>query len=225
MGGATRGAGHVLMKRLLRWRPPPRTLVFGALGAIALLLVVGVAWFWYGAQQERAQAVHADALAQANGTRNPQTSPTLRPVAARALEAALTQAPNAALAPQTAYELGNLRFEENQYPAARAAYEIALRSARAHPTLRTLAHTAIANAWEAQRDFPKAIEAYTVALADEKPGHYYFEDLLISLGRVQELAGRRDDAIESYRKLLKEPGKLKRESEIRGRLASLGLSR
>lgn len=106
---------------------------------------------------------------------------------------------------------------------ARAAYEIAQGRA-ASATLRTLAHAGIAATWEAERNFAKAVDAYTAALSGKQPGQFYYEDLLIGLGRSQELAGRRDDAIATYKRLLKDVPKLRREDEIRGRLASLGVS-
>jgi tetratricopeptide (TPR) repeat protein len=204
--------------------PSARTLALTGVGVLALLVIAGGIWFWYGSQLERAQGLHGDALAQAYNARTapPDAGNPVRPAAVRALESALSQAPNAALAPQSAYELGNLRFDQRDFAGARAAYEIALGNARKSPTLRTLARAGIASTWEAQRDFPKAIDAYSEAVRDEKPGQFQYEDLLISLGRVQELAGRREDAIQSYRRLLKDAAKLKRESEVRGRLASLG---
>jgi tetratricopeptide (TPR) repeat protein len=209
------------LRTWLAWRPAPRTLVGAGLGVLALALVIGGAWFWLNAQAERAQAVHADALAQAHATRAPEAPATARTAAVAALEAALAQSPGAGLAAQTAYELGSLRFDLGQYAPARAAYEIALTKAGS-ATIRTLARAGIAATWESERNFPKAVEAYTAALAGEKPGQFYYEDLVIGLGRSQELAGRRDDAIQTYRRLLKEVPKLRREDEIRGRLASLG---
>jgi tetratricopeptide (TPR) repeat protein len=197
--------------------------VAAGLGGLALVLVIGGAWFWLSAQAERAQAVHADALAQAHTTRAAQAPATARTAAATALEAALAQSPGAGLAAQTAYELGNLRFDLGQYPGARAAYEIALTKAGS-ATIRTLARAGVAAAWESERNFPKAVEAYSAALAGEKPGQFYYEDLAIGLGRNQELAGRRDDAIKTYQRLLKDVPKLQRETEVRGRLASLGVS-
>jgi len=206
--------------------PSVRTLVLSGLGTLAVLIVAGGIWFWYATLQERAQTVHGDALAQAYNARTApgETGAAIRPAATKALEAALTQAPNAGLAAQTAYELGNLRYDQAEFDGARAAWDIALRSARSSVTLRTLARTGIAASWEAQRDFARAIDAYKEALREEKPGQFHFEEILISLGRNQELAGRRDDAIKSYQRLLKEAPKLKRESEVRGRLASLGAS-
>ncbi|MBM3219861.1 MAG: tetratricopeptide repeat protein [Candidatus Rokubacteria bacterium] len=209
---------------LSEWRPAPRTLVAAGLGIVAVLLVAGGLWFWLGARAERGQAVHADALAQAQAARNPQAPATAKSAAITTLEAALAQAPDAALAAQAAYELGSLRFDLGQFAPARAAWEIALARAGS-ATVRTMARAGIAAAWESERNFPKAIDAYAAALAAEKDGPFYREDLLIGLGRSQELAGKRDDAIKTYERVLKEVPKLRRADEVRGRLASLASSR
>ena len=206
----------------LTWRPSPRILISTGLGTLGVLLVLGGAWFWYSAQQDRAQVVHAEALARAAAARTAQPANTAG-AAIELLEAALARAPGAALAAQSAYELGNLRFDAGQYPAARAAYEIAVAKAGGE-TIRTLSRAGVAATWEAQGDFPKAVDAYSVAVSGEKAGQFYYEDLLIGLGRAQELAGRRDDAIQTYKRLLKDGPKLRRQAEIRGRLASLGVS-
>ena len=204
-------------------RVTPRLVAMVGLGVLALVLVIGGAWFWLSAQSERAQAVHAEALAQAYALRGGQAPAEARTAAMTALEAAMAQAPGASLMAQSAYELGNLRFDAGQYAGARAAYEIA-RAKAGSATIRTLARAGIAATWESERNFASAITAYTDALAGEKPGQFYYEDLLIGLGRSQELSGKRDDAIKTYQRLLKDVPKLRRESEIRGRLASLGVS-
>jgi tetratricopeptide (TPR) repeat protein len=213
-----------LMDRLHRLlgRLTPRLLAMIAGGTLLLALVIGGAWLWLDAQSERAQAVHADALAQASTARGAQASPEVRTAAMAALEAALAQAPGAPLAAQSAYELGNFRFDLGQYPAARAAYEVARAQARS-ATIRTLAQAGIAATWESERNFANAIAAYADALADRTASPFYTEDLLIGLGRSQELAGKRDEAIKTYQRLLKDLPKLRRETEIRGRLASLGV--
>ena len=207
---------------LTAWRPTPRALVGAGLGVLLLVLIVGGAWLWSTAQHERAQGVHAEALARAAAVRGSQ-EPKAGTAAMPLLETALAQAPDAALAAQSAYELGNLRFDAGAYPAARAAYEIAVAKATS-ATIRTLARAGVAATWEAQRDYAKSIDAYVAALAGEKPGQFYYEDLLLGLGRSQELAGQRDAAIATYRRLLNEVPKLQRETEVRGRLASLGVA-
>ena len=204
----------------LDWRPSPRSLIFAGLVTLVLILAIGGSWFWYSARQERAQTVHAEALASAATARGAQPT-TTSTGAIQMLESALAREPGAALAGQSAYELGNLRFDTGEYPAARAAYEIALAKAGS-ATIRTLARAGIAATWEAQKEFPKAVDAYTTAVAGEKAGQFYYEDLLLGLGRNQEFAGQRDAAIATYKRLLKDVPKLRRESEVRGRLASLG---
>jgi tetratricopeptide (TPR) repeat protein len=211
------------MMSRLAWRPTPRMLIAVGGGTLAVLLVVGGAWYWLSAQSERAQAVHADALAQAYAARSGQAPATAKTAAMTALEIAVAHSPGAALAAQSAYELGNLRFDLGQYAPARAAYELALERVGS-PTIRTLARAGIAATWESERNFAQAVDAYTAAAAGEKPGQFYYEDLLIGLARSQELAGRRDDAIKTYQRLLKDAPKLRRETEVRGRLASLGVS-
>jgi tetratricopeptide (TPR) repeat protein len=206
------------------WRlPSPRTLLTAGLGVLVVILVAGGVWFWMSSQSERAQAIHAEALSQAQAVQSPQTPPAAKAGAISALESAIAQAPGAALAAQSAYELANIRFDTGQFEAARAAYEIA-RGRAESGTIRTLAQAGIAATWEAERNFAKAIDAYGAALNGRKPGEFCYEDLLTGLGRSQELAGRKDDAIATYKRLLKDVPKLRRGDEIRGRLASLGVS-
>jgi tetratricopeptide (TPR) repeat protein len=205
------------------WSPTPRTIVAAGLGAVVVVLLAGGLWFWLSARADQAQAVHADALATAQTARTQQAPPTAKTAAVASLEAALAQAPDAGLAAQTAYELGNLRYELGQFAPARAAYEIAL-ARTASVTVRTMARAGIASTWESERNFAKAVDAYNLALSAEKNVAFYQEDLLIGLGRNQELAGRRDDAIQTYKRILKDVPKLRREDEVRGRLASLGVS-
>jgi tetratricopeptide (TPR) repeat protein len=203
--------------------PSARTLLGVAVAALVLVAIVGGAWFWYSAQQDRAQLVHAEALARAGQARAPQAPAPTKTAAMAALDTALTTASSAPLAAQSAYVLGDLRFEAGDYPAARAAYGVAL-ARTASPTVRTLAQAAIAASWETERKFPEAIAAYTAALGGGKDASFYAEDLLIGLARTQELAGQKDAAIQTYQRVLKEVPKaqLRREPEVRGRLASLG---
>jgi TolA-binding protein len=47
-------------------------------------------------------------------------------------------------------------------------------------------------------------------------------DLLLDLARVYELGGKKDAAVETYRKVLKEVPETPRADEARARLARLG---
>ena len=218
------------MKSLLRFfsaraslviAPSRRTLLVLAGAVLAVLVLGGAAWVWYAADQSRARAAYADVMVRVAAAEGPQATAEARTAAARDLEAILARYPSAAAVPQMAYQLGNVRYGAGQYAAARAAYEVAL-ARGATGTLRTLAQAAIGYTREAEHDIPKALDAYRAALAGLGPRDFYYEALLADLGRAQELAGQKADAIETYRRILKELPQARRAEEIRARLRSLG---
>jgi len=218
------------MKSLLRFfgarasfviAPSRRTLLVLAGAVLAVLLLGGAAWFWYAAEQRRAMAAYADVMVRVAAAEGPQATAEARAAAARDLEAILARYPSAAAAPQTAYQLGNVRYGAGQYAAARAAYEVVL-ARGATGTLRTLAQAGRGYTWEAERDWAKAMDAYRAALATLGPKDFYYEALLVDLARTQELAGRKDEAVETYRRILKELPQARRGEEVRARLMRLG---
>jgi tetratricopeptide (TPR) repeat protein len=201
-------------------RPSPHVLLVAAVAVLGLAALGAGAWYWHGEQERRANGAYAAALARLANARGPEAAAD-RATAARELETALASYPSSAMAAQAAFELGGLRYGDRQYAAARAAWTIALARAGSN-TLRTLARLSIAATWEAERDFPKAIDAYRGALAEMKPNEFQFEETLIDLARVQELGGHKDEAIQSYRRLLKDVPNTRRAEDVRVRLASLG---
>lgn len=206
----------------LTW-PSPRVMI--GIGA-AVVLVVGIgigAWFWSEAQDRRATAAYVEAINQLGGNAASPPSPQARMAAASSLETALARYPSAAMAPLGAYELGNVRYGERDWARARAAYEIAA-ARTGSPTLRALARAAVGHAWEAERNATKAAESYQAALAGLKAGDFYYDELLLDLARAQEQAARKDAAVETYRKYLKEIPKSPRADEIKTRLSRLGAS-
>jgi tetratricopeptide (TPR) repeat protein len=202
-------------------RPEPRVLITAAAALGVLVLVGGGIWFWQASAESQASAAYAAALTRAHVAATRNAPAEARATAVRELEATLASYPSAGLAAQAALELGGLRFTDGQYGPARSAYEIS--AARAGSgTLRALARTGLGAAWEAERNFANAAEAYRTALADLKPKEFLYEDTLLNLARVQELGGKKDDAIASYRRLLKDVPQTRRGEDVRARLASLG---
>jgi tetratricopeptide (TPR) repeat protein len=201
--------------------PSRRVIALGALALVAALLVIAGVWYWRSVQEQRAASAYATALARLGPARSQDATPEVRATAARELEAALQAHPSASMAAQAAFELAGLRYADRQYAQARGAYEVALARASA-PTLRTLARVGIAYTWEAERDHPRAIEALNRTVAELKPGDFLYAETLTDLGRVQELAGRKDDAVQTYRRLLKDLPAWRRADEVRARLAALG---
>jgi len=120
-----------------------------------------------------------------------------------------------------AYELGNLRFDAQQYAQARGAWELAVAQG-APRTLRILSQGGVAYTWEAERNYPKAVDAFKIALTGLGPKDFYYEELLMGLGRAQELAGQKTEAIATYKRALTELAQSPRLDAIKARLAALG---
>jgi tetratricopeptide (TPR) repeat protein len=189
--------------------------------ALALIALVLGGWWWADATERRAAAAYAAPLSRLAEARAGALSPDARTAIANDLEATMARYPSATLAAQAAWELGNVRYAERAWERARGAWAITLARSPS-PTLRTLARAGIGYAWEAEGNLPKALEAYQAALAGLRPGDFDYEELLMALGRVQEATGDRAQAVETYRRLLRELPQGLRVDDARGRLASLG---
>ena len=201
--------------------PSARTMLVGAAALVVAGILVGGGWYWHTMSQQRAMAAYAEAMTKAQPAQSPDATSETRAAAIRDLEAALTQYPSGRDAAQVAYLLGNLRFQSQQYPQARGAYELALAQG-ASRTLRTLSRGGIAYTWEAEKNFPKAVEAFKFALEGLAPKDFYYEELLLGLGRTQELGGQKAEAIATYRRAVGELPNSRRLDEIKARITELG---
>ncbi|MBI3825882.1 MAG: tetratricopeptide repeat protein [Candidatus Rokubacteria bacterium] len=198
-----------------------RTAAWIATGLAVVVAAGAGLWLWSTLQERRALEAYAEVMTVMTTARAPDAPPAARAAVAGALEGFLARYPGSRRAGQAACELGNARSDARQWEAARGAYRIALAKG-AQGTLRTLAQAGIAYTWEAERNFTRAGEAYRAALAGLKPSDFYYEQLLIDLGRSQEMAGQKDRAIATYQRLLKERPGSPRAGDVRGRLATLG---
>ena len=210
-----------LLERLLQ--VSRRTVLGVAVGIVAVAALAVAGWFWYSAEQNRALAAYVETMARVRAAQASQAKPEDRAAAARDLEATLARFPSSGAAGPAAYQLAGLRYDAGEYAAARGAYQIVLARAGS-ATLRTLARAGIGYTWESEREHAKAVDAYQAALAGLGPKDFYYEPLLLDLGRGQELAGRKAEAIETYRRVLKELPQARRAEEVRARLLNLGAS-
>ena len=201
--------------------PAPRTLVGVGLAVVLLAAVAFGGWYWYDVQQRRIGAAYAEVMTRAYAAQTPQTPSDTRVRVARDLEELIARHPSGPSAAEAAYELGNLRYAAQQYSGARGAYEMAI-ARGASPTVRTLARVSVGYTWEAERNFPKAVETYQQVARDLGPNDFLYEQTLLDLARAQELAGRPADAIATYQRVLKDLPGARRADEIRGRLVALG---
>jgi len=200
--------------------PTTRAVLIGVAAIVAVGVLGAGGWYWHDTTQQRAMATYAEAMTRTQAALGSEATADARAAAIRELEAALTQYPSGRGAAQVAYQLGNLRYQEQQYAPARGAFELAVAQG-ATRTLRALSQGGVAYTWEAERNYAKAVEAFKAALEGLGPKDFYYEELLLGLGRAQELGGYKADAIATYRRALGELTQSRRLEEIRARLAAL----
>ncbi len=201
--------------------PNRQTLV---IAAIAAVVVIGAAiglWRWQSARAQEAAFAYSVALGQAQAARSAQATPEVRAQAAQVLEDVLKRYPSAPLAAQAAYDLGNLRNAQGQYAAARSAYEIVV-ARTPSPTLEALARLGIGYSWEAERNFDRARVTFESLAASRKPSDPFYEETLMDLARAEEEAGKKDAAVATYKRLLKDVPSSRAAADVRARLAALG---
>jgi tetratricopeptide (TPR) repeat protein len=201
--------------------PTGRTLIVAAVVLLAVVALGGGGWYWHTVSERHAMAAYADALMKAQTALSGQAGTEARAAGIRELETALTQYPSGPGAAQVAYELGSLRFDAQQYAEARGAWSLAVAQG-APRTLKALSQGGVAYTWEAERNYPKAVDAFKVALTGLGPKDFYYEELILGLGRTQELAGQKNEAIATYRRALGELAQSRRLDEIKARLSALG---
>jgi tetratricopeptide (TPR) repeat protein len=200
-----------------RWLKP--TL----LAAVALAIigvVVAVGWTWYQWQQSRGLAALSDASALVQQAETPDAPSGTRERAIHALEVVIADHPRLSALPQAAYQLGNLKYSAGQYPAARAAYELAIAKG-ASGALRALAAMGIGYAWEAEKNYAAAAQAYATAAQDLGPKDFLYEEAFIAQARVEALAGKPAVALRIYERLLRELPGSRHAEDLRNRVAKL----
>jgi tetratricopeptide (TPR) repeat protein len=203
--------------------PERRTLVIAGIVIVVVLLAGTGGWMWYTAQQREVSAAYAATMARLAAARQPRAPADARTSVAAELEQLIARYPSARNVGEAAYELGNLKYDARQYPAARSAYEVAL-GRGVSGSLRTLTRAALAHTWEAERNYAKAVEGYQAVAKELGPKDFLYEDTLMDLARAQDLAGKKADAAETYRKLLKDVPAGRRAADARARLATLSAS-
>jgi len=201
--------------------PTGRTLVIAGVALLVLVALGAGGWYWHTVSQRHAMVAYADALTRAQPGLSAQATADARISGIRELETALTQYPSGPGAAQVAYELGSLRYDAQQYAQARGAWDLAVAQG-APRTLKSLSLGGVAYTWEAERNYAKAVDAFKIALTGLGPKDFYYEELILGLGRTQELAGQKADAIATYRRALGELAQSRRLEEIKARLAALG---
>lgn len=195
-----------------------------AVYTVAALFVIGLAWggwaLWKGRYETQGSIALTQARALATQSQAPGASPDTLQRAEKALQDVIAEYPRLSSVGQAAYLLGSLRFANGQYAAARSSFELA-RAKAGSPTLAALAALDMGYCWEAEKNYDAAEKAYLSAIGGAQPKHFLYEEALIDVARVQDLAGRRSAAVLTYQRLLKDLPDSRRAEEFRSRMAGL----
>jgi tetratricopeptide (TPR) repeat protein len=208
---------------LLAWLPELpwlRWTIIGVAAVAGLAAIIGAGWAWWSAQEAQAREALTRAMVLLEESKLPGAAPETRGRVEPAFEMVLAQHSRSGAAPEAAFRLGNLRYEAGQYAAARGAFEVALAKG-ATGTLRTMSALSIAYTWEAEKNVAKAQAALEGILVGRTPKDFLYEETLMDLARVQEQAGNRQGALETYRRILREVPASQRGDHIRSRIADL----
>ncbi len=204
----------------LRGAGPWHWVLAAGIGLLVLLGLGFGAWSWYSAAQARGLQELVEASGLAQETLAPAATVAEREAAVRRLEEAIARYPSNPLIPQAAYHLGNLRYQAASWEAARGAYTLALAKG-ARNSLASLCRLGIGYAWEGQGKYAEALAAYQEVLLHLGASDFLYEEVLMGVARTEELTGKRDRALETYRRILRELPQTRRGDDIRSRLASL----
>lgn len=196
-----------------------RWSIVGA-GALLVALVAGTG-IWSFVEQREASARHALAAASATYRHTMTTRQEAQLAeAATALQKFLREHPRSAGVAQGAYFLGNVEYERRNLDAARQAYEAAAQ--RDTGSIAALSRLGLAYVWEAKEDPAQALGAYNQALERRGAKDFLYAELLLGKARMQEQLSKRDEAIQTYRKLLSDVPDSPQADDVRIRLAMLG---
>jgi tetratricopeptide (TPR) repeat protein len=204
---------------LLEWLRSRHAVKWAVAGGLAVL-VIGLIWGGWALWKTRYEAQGSIALTQARALAAQSQAPGASPETRQRAEDVIAEYPRLSSVGQAAYLLGSLRFANAQYASARAAFEIA-RDKAGSPTLAALAALDVGYSWEADKNYPEAEKAYQSAISSAGPKSFLYEEAMLDIARVQDLGGKREAAVETYQRLLKDLPDSRRAEEFRSRMASL----
>jgi tetratricopeptide (TPR) repeat protein len=201
-------------------RPWTRWALVGAAAVVVIAAIASAGAAWYRSRDAQGAAALGLAITQAQRAEAAPGSAETRDRAIGALEGVIAEHSGSTAVAQAAYALGNLRYAGGQYAQARGAYELALAKG-ASGVVKAMAGNGIGYTWEAEKDYANAVQAYERSLKALGPKDFLYEDTLLSLARVQALAGKPAVALELYERALKDVPDSRRGDEIRARIAEL----
>jgi len=198
-----------------------RQKLYAASGALALVIVLGVGYFFYSAHTE-SEAAKLYFEAQMKVLRaDPMGMGLSEPEAAKAFEGVVEKYPSSDAAQGARYELGNLYFAAGDYDRSIQVYRAFVDKASGKDIRTVYAWFGIGYAYEAKREYDKALEAFN-RVADSKPGNVHEGISYRNIARIYEEMNDREKALDFYRKALEKTKDPTASSLLKRKIAQLG---
>jgi tetratricopeptide (TPR) repeat protein len=199
--------------------PKPWGWVILAAAALVLAIIVGSGvWFYLDRQREAGYTAYGRTIPIVQAAVGKSAGGEQRQ-AVQALEEFLRAWPRHPAAGPAWYELASLHAQGGAWDQAIHAYGEAARRARG--SLQALSQLGLGYAYEAKQDYGRALSTFQEALKGKEPKAFLYGELLLSQARAQEALDRKAEALESYRRFLKDLPTAPQAPDIKGRIASL----
>ncbi len=204
--------------RTARWAAAHQKHLIIALVAVAVVAAAVWGYFEYQFRIEaKAWAAYEKVLLSVNAAKESKSEAQRKAEVSAALEQLVAERPGTNAARQAHLDLAGLNALEARYDKAIEHYLSFLKGLRPQDPLRPMVAEALGQCFEAKGQLNEAAAWYRKVAADP--------DLtalsLWNLGRVQELAGQKDEAKKTYQKLLNEHPQSTYTSLVHDRLRAL----
>ena len=186
-----------LSSRVITWSRDNMRFVLGALGGVALIIVIVAGVFAFRAQKEaRARALYGEAIAlYPEAPSGKDAAGAYKAVAAK-LEEVKNRYGSTSTGTNAFVDLGNVYFQIGEYDQAISCYLDFLGRTDSRNALSSLVLESLGETYEAKGSYEDALEVYQ-RLA-QKGAPIYQAQAQLYLGRVYEALGDQDKAMSHY---------------------------
>ena len=194
------------------------------LGALIVVMVVGLAWYLYDKSIEKeAQKLYSTAystLAQINRNLNDPTAKSKVSEVIKAYDDLIAKYPGTKAALIARYDLGNLYFWMNEIDKAIKDYDEFISRTREGNDLRNFAYSGLGYCYENKKDYSKALDMFQKAL-QSKEGTSFAGIIYYEIAAIYEIQGKKAEALKQYHKALEQKNDSLLEALIKRKIAEL----
>jgi tetratricopeptide (TPR) repeat protein len=210
-----------LVEKVMAYARENRRKLYAAAGALSLVIILGAGYFFYSAHTEsEAARLYFEARMKVLRA-DPMGTGLADPEAAKAFEGVVEKYPSSDAAQGARYELGNLYFTAGEFDRSIQVYRVFIDKASGKDIRTIYAWFGIGYAYEAKKEYDKALEAFTRVVASN-PGNIHEGLSYRNMARVYEEMNDRGKALDYYRKALDKTKEPAASSLLKRKIAQLG---